>query len=279
MLNIYGTIGYTLLQSSEGNNIIVLADMHDKLPKCNNKTNIAKWLKSKFKTSEILLEEVPRHFKLKELWPDSEHTQELKNLYLENTKVIDPVDIRPSLVPFSWEVLTDVKKMPSFEFQLYNIQLSKYLDSINSFFCLNNKKMCETLKIYSPSKLKETKLGSHYLKLKKKYFNYLTKNSKYLNEQLVDIIIMDSDVLEKINNILNSIMEWYICAKIYMKKERPIILHTGLYHSDNVIKWLTRHYNYKVIKNQGINTIEESEQSDNKMKGCINIDMTTDSIF
>ena len=70
MTNIYGTIGFSLLEHiDDKNKIMILADMHNTLPSCNNKTNIADWFKSKFPTSEILLEEVPREdFKLKELW-------------------------------------------------------------------------------------------------------------------------------------------------------------------------------------------------------------------
>ena len=83
MKNIYGTIGYTVLKNiSTNNKIIILADMHDTLPSCTNQTNISDWFKSKFKSSKILLEEVPREgFKLEELWPQSPHTQELKKLF------------------------------------------------------------------------------------------------------------------------------------------------------------------------------------------------------
>ena len=59
MKNIYGTIGYTLLEhNKDKNKVIVLADMHDTLPSCNSKVDIAEWFKSKFSSSEILLEEM-----------------------------------------------------------------------------------------------------------------------------------------------------------------------------------------------------------------------------
>ena len=59
MSKIYGTIGYVFLKK-DNRKIIVLADQHDTLPSCENKINVAEWFKSKFKTSKILLEEVPR---------------------------------------------------------------------------------------------------------------------------------------------------------------------------------------------------------------------------
>jgi hypothetical protein len=68
MKNIYGSIGYTLLQKE--NLIIVFADKHDDIPICNNKIDMANWFKTKFKTSIILLEEIPRKqdSKILELW-------------------------------------------------------------------------------------------------------------------------------------------------------------------------------------------------------------------
>ena len=84
MKNIYGTIGYTVLKNPNTNNkIIILADMHDKLPECVNQTNISNWFESKINSSKILLEEVPRdNVTLHELWSESPHTQNLKNLFL-----------------------------------------------------------------------------------------------------------------------------------------------------------------------------------------------------
>ena len=72
-------------------------------------------------------------------------------------------------------------------------------------------------------------------------------------------------------------MEWFICAKIEQKKHRPIIMHAGLFHSDSVIRWLTKLYKYKIIKEQGINSMKASEM--NKINGCINIDPNINALF
>jgi hypothetical protein len=274
MKNIYGTIGYTLLENKKDKNkVIVLADMHDTLPSCNSKVDIAEWFKSKFSSSEILLEEVPReNVKLKELWEHSPHTQQLKNLYLKNPKIINAVDIRPFLIPFSWEVLSDYD--PD-----YDIKFRDYLKNINLFFCLEDKTLKEKLKErYTYEHMMDTKLGKHYLALKRSFYNYVKKNRLFLGMSIYTIKNHDSNILEDINGILNSMMEWYICAKIELKKKRPIIIHAGLFHSDSVITWLTKLYGYSILKQEGVNTIEESNTKSN-INGCIHINNDTDSIF
>jgi len=99
MKNIYGSIGYTLLKKE--NLIIIFADKHDDIPNCVNKIDMANWFRTKFKTSIILLEEVPRvsNNKIVGLWEQSLHTKMLKDVYLENPTLIKPVDIRHFLIP------------------------------------------------------------------------------------------------------------------------------------------------------------------------------------
>jgi hypothetical protein len=276
MKNIYGTIGYTLLEHTEKKNkVIVLADMHDTLPSCNSKVDIAEWFKSKFNSSEILLEEVPReNVKLKELWEHSPHTQQLKNLYLKNPKIISGVDIRPFLIPFSWEVLSE----RSYDSD-YDIKLKDYLKGINLFFCLEDEMLKKKLKeSYTYETMKGTNTGTHYMSIKRSYYDYVKKNRLFLNMSIYMVKSHNSSVLEEINGILNSIMEWYICAKIELKRKRPIIVHAGLFHSDSVISWLSTLYGYNIIKQEGVNTIEESETKTN-INGCIQINNNIDSIF
>jgi hypothetical protein len=79
-ITLYGSIGYTILNNNQNDKkILIFADMHDKLKKCDNYTKMADWMKGKFNKSKILLEEVNRkNIYLKELWLKGEHTQELK---------------------------------------------------------------------------------------------------------------------------------------------------------------------------------------------------------
>jgi hypothetical protein len=152
----------------------------------------------------------------------------------------------------------------------YNIKLKVYLLGINNFFKLADTYLLARLKNYSQIKLENTKLGSHFLKIKKKLFNFLNENYSVLDWYIYDINQNHTNIMEGINDILNDIMEWYICAKIELKKPRPIIIHAGLFHTDNVIKWLSSHYNYNIIKDEGINSMEESETA-TSINGCVNI--------
>ena len=155
-LNINGSIGYTLL-SNKDIKILVLADMHSKLPYCDKDgIFVSDWFLKKF-NSKILLEEVPRiGTQLKELWPSSPHTQKLKEAYLKNSSVIQGIDIRPFLIPFSWEL--------SFDNKIPNIHLKNYLSYINLFCNLKLNFLRNELKnIYTREYLSKSLLVLNYL--------------------------------------------------------------------------------------------------------------------
>lgn len=272
MKSIYGSIGYTLLRNNDTNkNIIILADMHDTLPECMNKVNISEWFKNKFPTSKILLEEVKRDDnELKELWTDSPHTQELKNLYLENDDIINPIDIRPKLIPFSLEML---KFSPSYK----TVLLSDYLKSIDKFFSCDHEFIINNIDNYRLENLKHTVLGKHFLKIKYIYKNFLLKRRDDLKKPLTQLVSQIDDLINEVNILLDNMMEWYICANIDKYKNDTIIIHTGLYHSEKVIYWLLNHYNYNLIKTDGINKLEEITRK--KIEGCIHIPNDIDVLF
>ena len=147
-INLNGSIGYTLLIKNKIK-ILILADMHSNLPYC--KTDgifISDWFKNKY-NSKILLEEVPRVGpQLKELWPSSPHTQKLKEEYIKNSHIIQGVDIRPLLIPFSWELASDE--------DTHSLKLKEYLELINLFFTLKLDFIKNDLKhIYSKEFLKK----------------------------------------------------------------------------------------------------------------------------
>jgi hypothetical protein len=159
---IYGTVGITLL-SKGVHNVIVMADNHDTLPECQNKINVAEWFGKKMGTSKILLEEVPRQGnKLVELWKESPHTQQLKDLYLENPDTIPGMDIRPFVIPFSFEVLNEIdesnKEYPSYTHvfeklnivyisgsntKLYEVPENYSIECVNIFTGINDNISCK----------------------------------------------------------------------------------------------------------------------------------------
>lgn len=271
-LNINGSIGYTLV-SKKNIKILVLADMHSKLPYCDKDgIFVSDWFKKKF-NSKILLEEVPRiGTQLKELWPTSPHTQKLKEAYLENSTIIQGIDIRPFLIPFSWEL--------SFDNKIPNIHLKNYLSYINLFFNLKLDFLKNELKyIYTKEYLSKSLLGLHYLKIKKLIKKYVDENKRFLDIKIKDLAKNNTIVLEKINEIISCIMEWYIIAKIYqslLDDKKNIIIHAGLVHTTNLILLLQKIYNFKIVSEEGLTNIDNYNQSNN---GCLHLPTDIDKQF
>ena len=262
-MNIYGAIGYTILKKLD-KKIILFSDMHDKLKSCDNKINMDDWLKSKFTSSIILLEEIPRtDMQLELLWTESEHTVSLQKLYLENTDLIKAFDIRFLLIPFSWEVK-----------QNKTCILKEYVQLLASFYKLRNEYMIEKCKLYNVDKLINTILGQHYLINKNKFIKFIIKNINLLNNNINDI---DKYILKEYDDLLNDCMEWYCCALIQENNNKPIIIHTGLYHSDRITKCLKKYYNYNIIIKHGITDIENIKED--SIQGCIILSKNMDLIF
>ena len=268
MKNIYGSIGYTILKNALNTHILIFADSHDQLIKCDNNIDIAKWLESKLKKkTKILLEEVSRNenLKLQELWPKSEHTQSLKKLFLNNVNKINPVDIRPFLIPFSLEL--DAND---------DIILHKYLNDIDLFFSLKHPFFIKKINLYNINIIDNTNIGNHYIIIKKKYYDFLHNNNKLLNHKINDIIKKyKSLIIDDINDLLDTIMEWYICTSIIMDGTSHII-HTGLAHSEKVVQLLISHYNFRIIKTHGVNSLNNNIYYKD---GCVNLEEKYDILF
>jgi len=275
MSKIYGTIGFVFL--TKGNHkIIILSDQHDTLPECDNKINIADWFKKKFNSSKILLEEVPREDnKLIELWKESPHTQELKKLYLDNPKIISGTDIRPFMIPFSWEVLGQI----DIQNKDYHLNMIEFLKDIDNFFCLQNTFIMNNLSNYNVNILKDTLLGKHYLLIKNKYEQLLDElnNDELLTLQIRYVNENHNNKLSILNNLLDDIMEWYICAQINLYNDKSIIIHAGLAHTDKIIKLLQSHYNFEIKHQEGINNMNNIDVG--TRSGCIQVPQEIDNQF
>lgn len=274
--NLYGTIGHTIL-TKENKKIIVFADKHDSLPKCNDSVKISEWFKAKMNKSKLLLEEVPRgSVELSELWTESEHTQDLKNLYLENPNTIIGLDIRPLVIPFSWETYKDRNQGDN----ITDISISEYLKYTNDFFCLKNKWLINNFPHYNVKKLKGKKTGEHFLKIKNNFRSLVFDNKKLLNKKLLNVIQHQyNDFLYLFNNILDQIMEWYICANVELNSNSDnIIIHAGLAHSDVIIALLRDFYGYTVVEENGVNAMSDLLHNDSPI-GCTSISSEVDKQF
>jgi hypothetical protein len=265
MIKLNGSIGYTLLSNNK-HKVLVLADVHSKLPYCKeNSKYISEWFKTKFNKTNLLLEEVPRRdtHKLEELWLSSPHTQKLKDLYIDNPEIINAIDIRPFLIPFSWELV--------FDKSVKDIKLKHYLIFIDSFFKLEHPYLKQTLgEIYTEDYLRKSDLGNHFVDIKKILMKLIENNNTYLNKMIRQIVEEDKNFLEKINYLISRCMEWYCIALIYKNKQnnQNFIIHAGLFHTDNIVEDLVKYHHYTIIEQDGVNSMDEKY---NNHSGCLHL--------
>jgi hypothetical protein len=273
-MNVSGSVGFTLLKHKRLNKyILLLADVHDGVSYCSrDAVFIDRWLMTKGHNNDILLEEVLRDYlnKLKELWPSSTHTQNLKDLSINNKK-IKLVDIRPLLIPFSWE-LCDTDNM------LGQFLLKKYLEILDSLF--NFKRTPLMLKHILPQVLKlkdpyKKVVVKHFYEIKDLYLQFIEEHKYLMDKQLLYILKTNPSILEKINNLLSLLMEWYIIVLIHNSSKNTII-HVGLAHSDRVLDLLLGVYDFEIINQQGINKMEDTYKP---LHACININTNINNIF
>ena len=253
MLYLQGTIGYTIfINSVTRKKIIVFADMHDKLPPCPfaNSIKISKWFNKKFKTAKLLLEEVVRveNMKLEALWDASEHTNDLKVLFLNNQNKIDAIDIRPYLIPYSWETVNQSKDK--------NMLLKNYFKNIIIFLNLENDFLKNQIKFFNQ------KIRDHLKAIQIKFMRFLIKNKHLLGKSIIYVFNNNQNILEDYNILLNDCMEWYTCLLIEKYKNKTVMIHAGLYHTEKINNLLEKYYKYKPIYKEGINYLKESIRSE-----------------
>ena len=274
-MEISGSIGVTILKNKD-KVIILLADDHSNSSYCEdngfkNHKNIKEYLQTELdKGSQILLEEVPRDgFELQELWPESPHTQSLKHFFLQDNNVTG-IDIRPYLIPFSWENLeTDTSP------ELRNYSIIKYINKLNEFFKLKgdfyNKIFYPIMKkviIYNNG------LGKNLIHIKNKFIR-LRKEIYQLDKPISYYFDNKKYILEEISNICDEIMEFNTLLNVFTTNKKSII-HTGLFHSFNILTWLLNSYNFNVIYKNGINQFPPNKSS-NDIKACVYIPINISS--
>ena len=73
-------------------------------------------------------------------------------------------------------------------------------------------------------------------------------------------------------------MEWYGCGLCELYYNMPIILHTGLAHSENIVDILQSHYKYEFVVDYGINDMEMIDPF-KLSHGCVFIDNKYETLF
>lgn len=262
-MNLSGSIGYSFLSKND-KKILVFADAHSEVEYCKEDyikiSNLFKSLLKKDKY-QILLEEVDRrNVELNELWPKSEHIQNLKKLYLENKEYIIPIDIRPFLYKFSWEFILEDK------FKEYGkVKLIDYLENLDIFFKLKSDNLVfnnEIKKLISNNDYIEN-INKNFNNLKFLYLKFKYMNKNILNKNLIDIYNLNKDIFKILDDLLSSIMEWYTIVLILSTKKISII-HLGLFHSREIVYNLIKNYKFDLIEENGI-----TKYPKNNLKSCV----------
>ena len=275
---ISGSVGFTLLHGYN-KYVLLFADVHDGVKYCvQDSIMIDKWLNAN-DNNDVLLEEVIREqFNLKELWPNSPHTQGLKNLNINNHN-IKPVDIRPLLVPFSWELADNEKSM-------YKMLLVDYVSGLNDLFNLKKTKFFITYILPEVKKLEKKEnfrisLIAHFYYMKELFDEIFIdksipdKSKLYMKQTIYYLSINNKELLEKINNLISMIMEWYILVLVHNSSKNSII-HVGLAHSNKLLYLLKDVYGFKVITQNGVNEINDIQD---EPTACVLVPKEINNIF
>jgi hypothetical protein len=253
-----GSVGYTLLKHKHlSKHILILSDIHDGVSYCHQDSiMIDNWLLSKDRNDILLEEAVREELSLTDLWPGAEHTQRLKKLNKNNTK-IKPVDIRPLLIPFSWELLSNKDGLS----EQANMTLDNYLVLIDKIFNFRSSKLMMKYIVPEMKKLNinnkyQKLLLEHFDEIKEIYNDYREYNKIYLNKTIKEIFNTNQSLLEEINEMISMLMEWYILLLV-LNSNNNSILHMGLAHSNRILDFLRDVYSFEIIKKSGINIMAE----------------------
>ncbi len=274
-MNLSGSIGYSFLRHKYYDKyILLLADVHDGVEYCEqDSVMIDDFLKSKDNNNILLEEAVREKLDLTDLWPSSLHTGKLKKLNREDSK-INPVDIRPLLLPFSWELFgypdTNIPKMT----------LMEYLKPIIDFFGLKNTKLMRKYIIPEIKKLENKKqfkisVMHHFNELGEIFKDFMKESREYLDLNMSQVYNLNPQLLEKINNLISMIMEWYIMLLI-TNSDTNIIIHAGLAHSDRILELLTQVFEFNLLRSSGVNSMRDIT---NDTKSCIKIPENINKVF
>lgn len=267
-----GATGYTIL-SKNNKDVLLLADIHDGVNYCSKNQphiKIHDFLKNK-NNFIILLEESINDpdLNLTDLWPNAEHTRQLKILK-ENDKNIIPTDIRPYLIPFSWQLAesSKISESASANNKYQELIINKYLFYFSEFFKQRGKTYNRfILPYYEFIENDDKKILFNIFETIKNLFIKISK--KYENLTLNEILKRDKNYMHSIDNINSLIMEYYILLLIFSDK-RDSIIHTGLAHSTRIKSILVEEFKFQIVEDVSMTQIETYTGSANTTACILN---------
>lgn len=256
--SVYGTVGYTILKDVH-RYIWVFADKHDELHDCENDIEIQKLFENKMETSLILFEDIPNEDNLKVdmIWKQSYHTNKLLEFSEKNKNTIIAVDIRPYYYPFSIENYDDD-----------DMTLIEYLKQLTCFYIYGRghfiiKKHPDLYDII----YKNQPLLKHFHVIQRRYFNFINMHADKGSQKVSQLFRVNKKIFDDVEDLLADLLEFYTIFNIFITT-KPIIIHAGLFHTENIIRLLTTIYDCEHEVDDGIN---ELSKIDSIKDGCVNI--------
>jgi hypothetical protein len=249
-MKISGATGYTLLQKNN-KKVLIFSDIHDGVQYCQDTSlEIDDYFKNHLGNNQVLIEEAVHDDKiqLQDLWPNARHTQRLKRLVLDNKNTIIPIDIRPLLVPYSWELIESNEMYGRFRYINYIKYILQLLNKQGSIYDKYILVIIEDL-----NDVDRINIMAHFDEIIEFFKDNLMK---YKDEEMIYIYNHNIEFLEMFNSFISMIMEWYIILLIFKSKNNSL-LHAGLAHTVKVVEILQKVYEYDIIYTNGINTFKE----------------------
>jgi hypothetical protein len=252
-INISGSIGFILLKKSNDYFMIFFDNHEDEnycdIPITSNNSSLKKdakffihnlidlFLKKK-KQLSIFIEEPLTYINIKLIW-SSKHLQKFQkyiSTYKNNINNLYLTDIRTNILPIDYTLIHS-------NINYSKIKLTDYLKNIikfeMSFFDFLGKYKIEKNIIFN----------NYYININNK-INKL-KELININDNILPFFNND-DNITLIDDILNDMMNLYTYHIIEKYKNNVNILYFGLYHSIEIIYYLTKSDNYKVLFEYGI---------------------------
>lgn len=187
-------------------------------------------------------------------------------------------------------------------FFLFNLISLKDFIQLSKLYDLNSNSLNSTVDLSSLSDminnliwLKEVfeifKDSTYYIKLKKSIeillIKYILPNKKVLIKDFIKTIsnldytldigfpyttsFLKYNILDLYDHIINGIMEFYAVILANYLENNMVLINCGFYHAINIKYILTNFYNYQIIYDTGITSLQQIE-SDIPYTNCIEID-------
>ena len=217
------------------------------------------------KDNLVMIEEVEKRTNnLNFLWKGIKHSEKLYTLVRNNidkNNLILPVEIRHLLIPYSINLKIDE-------------DIDKKYYNIIDFVINDNDKDNENKSLLMNQNIKNIK---NKLDIKNSVSNsdkdllnnILIKIKEDLNEiksyfNINDKIKIKEELIEKTDNLLSIILEYYVIKTLIETKKKNIYIHMGLYHIENIINILTNpklNNRFEILERQGINSLKQVESN------------------